>query len=384
MQRLREKGFLILMDDFGSGYSSLNMLRKLHVDILKLDAQFLRLNDMDAEKGIHIIETIVNMAQTLSLPIIVEGVENEEQVNFLSDLGCRYIQGYHYYRPLEIAEFEKLIGDAENVDLAGFAFKANQQFRVREFMDENIYSDTMLNNILGAVAFYRWDRKDDIQIIRFNEQFYHLVREPALFNNRLEHIQSYFHPLDRQPFFAALKKAREDRLNGSTGLFGTYRADGSLVRLVIHFYFLEEDDSGMVFYGSVQDLTEYTSLQHQMQLLSRFVSESIVFAEKDGEDYRFHVVIHGLRDSMGVSAEDFQRELNEGAFPLRLAEDEQKRVRVLSTGELLRQAERFRAPYHILDANGRPALLFIQVDQVHDEYSKVEYILAFRLRGLDE
>ena len=140
----------------------------------------------------------------------------------------------------------------------------------------------------------------------------------------------------------------------------------------------------IIFYGSVQDVTEYTSLQHQMQLISRFVSESIVFVEKGRNDYRFHVIIHGLRDYINVSAEEFERELNDGAFPLRLAEDEQKRVRALSTGEILRQAEHFRAPYHILDGKGHHALLYIQVDQVHDEYSNVEYILAFRLRGPDE
>jgi EAL domain-containing protein (putative c-di-GMP-specific phosphodiesterase class I) len=91
VRRLRKKGFLVLMDDFGSGYSSLNMLRSLTVDIIKLDAHFLRMNGDDRRKGMQIMESIVNLAKTMGVPIIVEGVETEEETNFLIGLGCRYV-----------------------------------------------------------------------------------------------------------------------------------------------------------------------------------------------------------------------------------------------------------------------------------------------------
>ena len=119
VKRLREKGFLVLMDDFGSGYSSLNMLRNLNVDIIKLDAQFLRMNS-DDRKGVHILESIVGMAKSMEVPIIVEGVETEEETTFIKSLGCRYVQGYHFYRPMPVPDFEALIGDEGNIDTSGF------------------------------------------------------------------------------------------------------------------------------------------------------------------------------------------------------------------------------------------------------------------------
>ncbi|MBE6910177.1 MAG: EAL domain-containing protein [Ruminococcaceae bacterium] len=119
VRRLREKGFLVLMDDFGSGYSSLNMLRSLNVDIIKLDAKFLRMNS-DDRKGVQILESIVGMAKSMEAPIIVEGVETEEETEFIKNLGCRYVQGYHFYRPMPVPDFEKLIGDEGNIDTGGF------------------------------------------------------------------------------------------------------------------------------------------------------------------------------------------------------------------------------------------------------------------------
>ncbi len=119
VRRLREKGFLVLMDDFGSGYSSLNMLRSLNVDIIKLDAKFLRMNS-DDRKGVQILESIVNMAKSMEAPIIVEGVETEEETAFIKSLGCRYVQGYHFYKPMPVPDFEALIGDEGNIDTGGF------------------------------------------------------------------------------------------------------------------------------------------------------------------------------------------------------------------------------------------------------------------------
>ncbi len=119
VKRLRETGFLVLMDDFGSGYSSLNMLRSLNVDIIKLDAKFLRMSS-DDKRGVQILESIVGMAKSMESPIIVEGVETAEETEFIKSLGCRYVQGYHFYKPMPVSEFETLIGDEANIDTSGF------------------------------------------------------------------------------------------------------------------------------------------------------------------------------------------------------------------------------------------------------------------------
>lgn len=103
--QLRAAGFIVEMDDFGSGYSSLNMLKNIQVDILKIDMAFLdRTGDkLRAEK---ILRMIVGLSKQLEMPVITEGVETAEQVDFLKEIGCEIFQGYFFARPMEVSEFE--------------------------------------------------------------------------------------------------------------------------------------------------------------------------------------------------------------------------------------------------------------------------------------
>ncbi len=259
VSKLRKMGFMVLMDDFGSGYSSLNMLRSLDVDLIKLDAQFLKISENEEHKGISILESIINMTQNLATPIIVEGVETEVQARFLSDLGCRYMQGFLFNRPMPVEEFEQIARDPSHIDTHGFVFKANQQFHTREFLDENIYSDAMLNNILGPVAFYNvtGESQKNIDIIRFNEQFYQLVGlEVEDFEKRRFHIQDYIYPEDLPKLYELFQYATLYRNVGAKGIIRVYRPSGMLVWWSLQIYFINEDIQGQKFYGSAQDVTE--------------------------------------------------------------------------------------------------------------------------------
>lgn len=108
VEELRNKGFVIEMDDFGSGYSSLNMLGEMSLDILKLDMKFIR-NQMakPAERGL--LKAIVEMAHTLDLKVVAEGVETKEQKDRLKSMSCDYAQGYFYAKPSPASEYEKLL-----------------------------------------------------------------------------------------------------------------------------------------------------------------------------------------------------------------------------------------------------------------------------------
>lgn len=106
---LHARGIAVLMDDFGSAYSSLNMLKDINVDAIKLDMKFVDLNADNAAKGLKIIESVIDMAYQLRLSIIAEGAQTAEQVSKLRDLGCMYIQGYYFYRPLTVEKMEDLL-----------------------------------------------------------------------------------------------------------------------------------------------------------------------------------------------------------------------------------------------------------------------------------
>ncbi|WMJ90646.1 bifunctional diguanylate cyclase/phosphodiesterase [Anaerocolumna sp. MB42-C2] len=106
--KLSDKGFLISIDDFGSGFSSLNLLKTLPVDILKLDKDFLTY-DVMGEKDKIVIANIINLAKGLGLKVISEGVETLDQARFLKENHCDMVQGYFFYKPMPMEELEKLL-----------------------------------------------------------------------------------------------------------------------------------------------------------------------------------------------------------------------------------------------------------------------------------
>ena len=106
IEGLREKGYVIEMDDFGSGYSSLNMLSSLPVDVLKMDIAFIR-NIERNERDFHLVELILDIARYLKVPVVAEGVETEKQLKQLKEAGCDLVQGYYFSRPLPPGEFEE-------------------------------------------------------------------------------------------------------------------------------------------------------------------------------------------------------------------------------------------------------------------------------------
>jgi len=108
IKRLKDVGFVISMDDFGSGYSTLNFMKKLPVDVIKIDGGFFMKNEMDV-KSKAIISAIIQLTKNLEFTSVSEGVETEEQVEFIKAQGGKCVQGYYFYKPLPVEEFEKFI-----------------------------------------------------------------------------------------------------------------------------------------------------------------------------------------------------------------------------------------------------------------------------------
>ncbi|MDO4546016.1 MAG: EAL domain-containing protein, partial [Bacillota bacterium] len=108
VSHLKELGFIIEMDDFGSGYSSLNMLNEMSIDVLKLDMKFIQ-NETTRSNSQGILQFIINLARWMHLSVVAEGVETKEQLRRLEHIGCDYVQGYYFAKPMAYEEFEKLL-----------------------------------------------------------------------------------------------------------------------------------------------------------------------------------------------------------------------------------------------------------------------------------
>lgn len=273
VKQLREAEFLVMMDDFGSGYSSLNMLKSISVDVLKLDMRFLEMNEAEEEKGISIIETVVNMAKQMRMPIVVEGVETQKQENLLRKLGCRYTQGYYYYRPLPVEEFEKLLQDERNLDFDGFWYKQVEPFKVREFLDDNLFSDAMINNILGPLAFYDIF-ENQIEITRVNDQYYVLTGISK--EGQKEYKKCFWSHVrddDRQLLLSVFEQAYNNAVNGAEGYIHFVREDSTVLWVHIRVYFMSEKDGHKLFCGALTDMTSFRGKLEQRRLTEQKVDE---------------------------------------------------------------------------------------------------------------
>ena len=114
LQSLRSAGFSIAMDDFGSGYSSLNALKELPIDVVKLDKGFMDFDrETDGVKGRKVVRGVIDLAKQLSLKTVAEGVETKEQFEFLRGCGCDMIQGYYFSKPVDSAEYERLLSEQQ-------------------------------------------------------------------------------------------------------------------------------------------------------------------------------------------------------------------------------------------------------------------------------
>ena len=138
VKRLRALGFKIEMDDFGTGYSSLNMLATLPIDALKLDMRFIRTAfAQEGRNDTHMIEVIVDIAEHLGVPVIAEGVETDEQLNALRELGCNTVQGYYFSAPVPADAFEKfLVDDASGAKRAAGTDLASDETLAQEAADQ--------------------------------------------------------------------------------------------------------------------------------------------------------------------------------------------------------------------------------------------------------
>ena len=373
VKKLHDNGFMVLMDDFGSGYSSLNMLSDLQLDAIKLDGRFLLLKDGD-NKALHILESVVNMAKVIALPIIVEGVETKEQADFLENLGCRYSQGFYFYRPMPVSQLEAIMKNPDNIDNRGFVVKLNEQVRIREFLDKNIYSDSMLNNIIGPVAFYSWDG-EKTDIVRFNEQFYKAVHIQE-FAERLENIERFIHPDDASKMHKAFKAAMENKLNGSNETLRFYTPDGTVLSFFIHFYYIGKKEGGERFYGSAQNVTELSDLKEEVNLIANYSKDSLVFLRKVDGKWIYSVASRGLADIFDITPAELERELNNHEFARKHVVNRKKYDELVKAFfSFAEKKGNFRGSFEVFDGSHHIVTLNVEYTCVSGQSNNIAYVL---------
>ena len=253
ISRLRELGFRIYLDDFGSGYSNLNSLSDMKLDILKLDMKFVQ--GRDEQKTIKIMEAIINMAHLLNLPVVCEGVETEAQLKMVKALGIYYVQGYYYYRPFPYDRMEEMLRAGDCVDTVGIRLHAANRIHMVEMFDDNVYSDTLLNHILGPVAFYEMDPEKHVELVRVNDLYYSIVgREAVVDEDYRNHVTDYV--VHKEDIVHLLEAAEANALTGSQADILYRRADEKIMTIHAHAFLVSKSSDGIGrYYVSLRNFT---------------------------------------------------------------------------------------------------------------------------------
>ncbi|NCA92238.1 EAL domain-containing protein [bacterium] len=263
LRELQEYGFNILMDDFGSGYSSLNMLKDFPINILKIDMRFLaNVEGASNGKSRNIIASVVRMSKWLNIPVIAEGVETKEQVEFLRSIGCEMAQGYYYAKPMTENEYVSVAKKYKDVEVSE-EMSAEAQVKIAELWEMNGAINDLFNtttNALAIVEIYN----ENIEVIKCNDQYFEIMKTSR---------SKYFESENRKVLTKVLKedKAGLEKLIKKAvalkkpvkGEYRRYAYDGSIIWLEISFMFIAKKDDRLLLYAAINDITKYKKAEQK-------------------------------------------------------------------------------------------------------------------------
>ncbi|MDD4074568.1 MAG: EAL domain-containing protein [Eubacteriales bacterium] len=173
VRQLQQSGFLVEMDDFGSGYSSLNVLKDVPVDVLKLDMRFFSGKD-SYERGGMIINAVLRMSRWLGISTIAEGVEDKEQADFLLSVGCATIQGYLYAKPMPVTNFERKCLESRSMPFIAQDVIETDLDR-HAFWNPDSADSQLFNSYIGPAVIFEY-HDGDYEIVRMNRRFINILQ----------------------------------------------------------------------------------------------------------------------------------------------------------------------------------------------------------------
>ena len=255
MSTLQQMGFCILMDDFGSGYSSLNVLKDIEVDVLKIDMKFLSNTENEARSE-NILAAVVRMAKWLNLPVIAEGVERKEQVLFLRSIGCEFVQGYYFAKPMPVEEYEE-IAFSDNNHFEELADKTKQE--TDEIWSSTSQLELLFSNMLQAVAVYEYGEK--IEVLRVNNAYYDMFGFNDI--NDIQKSLSQNDEGNQKRFVFAFEEAV--RTKGVSECEVKRHVGDREIWVQIRLKYMNQVGDKHIIYGYLSDITEQKEIDDELQ-----------------------------------------------------------------------------------------------------------------------
>ncbi|ACV23436.1 Bacteriophytochrome cph2 [Slackia heliotrinireducens] len=248
--RLREHGFFVFLDDFGSGSSSLSMLHALDIDGIKTDIHFLNQMGQD-DRASSIVESVISMAHMIGLVVVAEGVERQVQRDTLLSMGDTYAQGNYFYEPMPAEAYERLLCDPTKLGVPLHAKKPlfRCKLHFRDMVYEGILNDTVLDSIVGAAAVYR-EEGDVISIVQMNKAFSDLTGIDADDRKAMEKFIRLYCQGDAAVLRKAFREA-DHSLEGRPVKARFHRSDGNTIKLEGRIFLLYTFEKRRLYLSTV-------------------------------------------------------------------------------------------------------------------------------------
>lgn len=317
MQRLREEGFYILMDDFGSGYSSLNVLKDIVVDVLKMDMKFFSGDDKEG-RGENIMAAVIRMAKWLNMPVVAEGAERKEQVSFLRSIGCEYVQGFYFAKPMPVEEYEKLLYEQPYFEDDETRKKSDD---TNVIWTANMQMEMIFSNMLQAAAIYEY-RNGNLEVVRVNDAYFDLFGYHDT-DYVMKEIEQSIAEEDRAGFLDTFSRVVE---NGKAAECEVKRNldSGREIWIKLRLKYINKVGDRHIIFGCIDDITS------QKEMDDELTKYRLALQEEDANDKTMLVVddMEINRASLeSIFEKDYQIvQAGDGEEALRILEDKDYKV----------------------------------------------------------
>lgn len=252
---LQDAGFTIMMDDFGSGYSSLNTLKNIPVNVLKIDMKFLS-GDSDTVRNKCILTSVIRMAGWLAIPVIMEGVETRKQVEFLKSIGCGYVQGYYFAKPMPVADYESLVAGCNQSPVESLS--DNNDLISATIWSTDPHIDLLFNSIKQPAAVYEYEN-NSFHALRVNTSYNHFFGYGEVIGENLE--QTYCRQLSRDALkvvLAALRQTAESKQE-TVCTYPVQTEDGTTKMLQMDLQYWGTNENAKVIFALFTELSRETN-----------------------------------------------------------------------------------------------------------------------------
>ncbi|MBR5421161.1 MAG: EAL domain-containing protein [Lachnospiraceae bacterium] len=370
LRKLHEYGYMVEMDDFGSGYSSLNILKDLEVDVIKLDMDFFR-GEVGGRGGV-IISSMVQLTKWLHTPVIAEGVETMEQAEFMKSIGCNYIQGYLYSKPLEEGDFIRKLAQLEHEPEMN-SMEMAESMHAEKFWNPDSMETLIFNDFVGAAAIFSYsDGQIDIQ--RVNKKY---IKEIGMNLTAQDFVTmnpwTYVSAEGRRAYKSVIQKAIKTGEEQKVDTWRTFESrccgeDKICIRSTIRL--IGRAETQYLFYAMIQNVTaekkRFIELFDSEKIFQHAFDQANVFAwEYIYATKQMHPCFRCMRElHLPPVVENYPDSLIEiGIFPSDYADEYRGWIKKLEEGaesiEGIIPLTVGRIPFHVrytneFDENGKP------------------------------